>query len=119
MIVTIHYRDEDEFTFECETIEKARGIANRETAKRGWNEQDCWSEVERSEDEDEYQGQVENSDLWFALAVLLCAFEKDGFSLFALGLGLFCMVSKIFGAFLIGFRKKHKREKRSKTGGGK
>lgn len=50
MIVTIHYRDEDEFTFECETIEKARGIANRETAKRGWDERDCWSEVERSEE---------------------------------------------------------------------
>lgn len=44
------YRDEDEFTFECETIEKARGIANRETAKRGWDERDCWSEVERSEE---------------------------------------------------------------------
>lgn len=56
MIVTIHYRDEDEFTFECETIEKAREIAKRETAKRGWNEQDCWSEVERSEDEDGISG---------------------------------------------------------------
>lgn len=29
---------------------KARGIANRETAKRGWDERDCWSEVERSEE---------------------------------------------------------------------
>lgn len=46
MIVTIHYRDEDQFTFESETIEEARETAKRETAKRGWDERDCWSDVE-------------------------------------------------------------------------
>ena len=46
MIVTIHYRDEDQFTFESETIEEARETAKRETAKREWDERNCWSDVE-------------------------------------------------------------------------
>lgn len=47
MKVIIHYngRYEDDFCFECETIEEAREIAYRETKARGWEERNCWSEV--------------------------------------------------------------------------
>lgn len=37
---------------------------------------------------------VDDSDLWLALALLLCAFEKNVFALFAFGLGLFCAIAK-------------------------
>lgn len=37
---------------------------------------------------------VDDSDLWLALALLLCAFEKNVFALFALGLGIFCAIAK-------------------------
>ena len=37
---------------------------------------------------------VDDSDLWLALALLLCAFEKNVFALFAFGLGLFCVIAK-------------------------
>ena len=39
-------------------------------------------------------GRVEDIDLWLALALLLWAFEKNGFALFALGLGLLCAIAK-------------------------
>lgn len=39
----IHYHD-DELLIEGETIEEIRDIAHQETSRRGWNENDCWSE---------------------------------------------------------------------------
>lgn len=57
MIVTIHYRDEDQLTFESETIEEARETAKRETAKRGWDERDCWSDV-KGYVEEESEGEI-------------------------------------------------------------
>ena len=49
MKVIIHYSGsyEDEVSFECETMEEAREKAHSEGAKRGWNPDDCWSEVEQ------------------------------------------------------------------------
>lgn len=37
---------------------------------------------------------VDDSELWLALSLLLCAFEKDVFALFAFGLGLFYAIVK-------------------------
>lgn len=46
MKVTIHNNFENSFTFYAETIEEAREIAFAEGNKRGWNREDCWSEIE-------------------------------------------------------------------------
>lgn len=53
---------------------------------------------------------VDDSDLWLALALLLCAFEKNVFVI-RFWVGAFLRDSKNFY--------KHKREKRSKTGEGR
>jgi len=48
MIYRIYFDSEtsgsDCFTIEAETIEEVRRIAKIECEKRGWKEEDCWSE---------------------------------------------------------------------------
>lgn len=48
MKATIFYDGEysDRVSFEAETIEEIREIAFSEVKKRGWNFEDCYSEVE-------------------------------------------------------------------------
>lgn len=44
--VSIHNAElEDSYEFTADTIEEARRIAARENAARGWNDDDCFSEV--------------------------------------------------------------------------
>lgn len=37
---------DDSYTFECETIEEGRKIVAEQNKLRGWNDEDCYSEVE-------------------------------------------------------------------------
>lgn len=42
----IHYdgKYQDELVLEADTIEEIRENANCETSRRGWDDDDCWSE---------------------------------------------------------------------------
>ena len=42
----------------------------------------------------EQLSRVNDSDIYFAVAILLFAFEKAGFAIFALMIGFFCSICK-------------------------
>ena len=44
----------------------------------------------------EQLSRVNDSDIYFAVAILLFAFEKVGFAIFALMIGFFCFICKDF-----------------------
>lgn len=49
MKVTIFYDGDysDQIIFDCDNIQEAKEIAYFECTKRGWNPNNCYSEVER------------------------------------------------------------------------
>lgn len=44
MKIRLHYKDEDYIDLEADTIEEIKEEGLKEVAKRGWAEEDCWSE---------------------------------------------------------------------------